>query len=155
MIAPDGLAYFGCTVANALKKYPSRAIAKGIRAPLIEVPFNVTTIESAMAQVMTAALAGPSTILVITETADFEAASSCAGITYCTAAFINMYRTPTTAIPAINPQGMFFCGSLISPATIVRSFHPSYAHNAATRAIMNPECDGGTDVCQFCHVPAL
>src|SRR4051812_20051113 len=87
MIAPDGLAYLGCTVANALKKYPSRAMAKGMRAPLIDVPFNVTTIDRAMAPVMMAALAGPSTIRVITETADFDAAKSCAGITYNTAAF--------------------------------------------------------------------
>src|SRR5437016_2324706 len=127
----------------------------GMRAPLIVVPFRVTTMDSAIAAVITAALAGPSTMRVMTETALFDAANSGAGNTYSTAAFISMYSTPTMPMPAINPQGIFFCGSRISPATIVRSFQPSYAQSAATSAIMKPECDGGIVACQFCQVPAL
>ena len=49
MIATDGVRKRGCTSASDLKKYPSRAMAKGTRAPLMMVPLRVTSMETAMA----------------------------------------------------------------------------------------------------------
>src|SRR5258708_5971360 len=86
----------------------------------------------------TAAPRGPMASCVAAAAGTFEAATLAAVIVYCTAAFMPIYRTATSATPAIRAMGMVRSGALISPLTMFRSFHPSYAHKAATSASMNP-----------------
>jgi hypothetical protein len=89
-MAMDGVWNRGCTSAIARKKYPSRAIANGTRAPLITVPFMVTIIESAIAADTNAAPALPSANATAWDAGYAEFAMAAAGIAYCTAAFTEM-----------------------------------------------------------------
>src|ERR1035438_2447715 len=122
----------------ALKKYPSRAMAYGMRAPLMMVPFGVTSIDRAIPADTIAAPHSPTAIAVASDAGRGEAAMLAAGSTYCTAAFVNIYSTATMPTPAISAIGMVRSGRRISPLTMFRSFHPSYAHKAATSAAMKP-----------------
>ena len=80
----------------------------------------------------------PITSATASEAGRGEAAIALAGSTYCTPAFTSTYNTPTVATPAISAIGIFRSGRFTSPATMFRSFHPSYAHSAATSAAMKP-----------------
>ena len=69
------------------------------------VPFMATSIESAMPADTMPAPRLPSTTAMASEAGLGETAIAAAGSTYCTAAFTNMYRTPTRATPKIKARG--------------------------------------------------
>ena len=102
------------------------------------VPFIATIIERAMPAETIPAPKWPSTRVSASEAGRCEMAIALAGSTYCTAAFTRMYSAPTVATPKIKAIGILRSGRRISPATMFRSFQPSYAHSAATSAAKNP-----------------
>ena len=65
-------------------------MAKGTRAPLMMVPFSVTSMGIAMPAETMAAPMCPITSATASEAGRVEAAIALAGSTYCTPAFINM-----------------------------------------------------------------
>ena len=71
-------------MASAEKKYPSRATANGTRAPLMIVPFKVTSIDNAIPKETNPAPIRPITSATASEAGRFEAAMASAGNTYCT-----------------------------------------------------------------------
>src|SRR2546427_8441201 len=99
MMATEGVRKRGWTSARDLKKYPSRAIAKDTRAPLMMVPFKVASMEMAMAADTRLAPVRPSTRATASEAGRSEVATAEVGSTYCTAALTRMYNSPTVATP--------------------------------------------------------
>ena len=65
-------------------------MAKGTRAPLMMVPFRVTSMDSAIPAETMAAPQTPTAIAVASDAGRGEAAMLAAGSTYCTAALVNM-----------------------------------------------------------------
>ena len=65
-------------------------MAKGTRAPLMTVPFKVTSMEIAMPAVTRLAPARPNTRATASEAGRSETAIAAAGSTYCTAALTMM-----------------------------------------------------------------
>ena len=65
-------------------------MAKGTRAPLMMVPFSVTSMDSAMPAETMAAPQAPTATAVASDAGRSEAAMVAAGSTYCTAALVSM-----------------------------------------------------------------
>src|SRR3984957_15894978 len=102
------------------------------------VPFSVTSMDTAMPAETMLAPQCPIINATASEAGRGDAAITLAGNTYCTPAFTRMYNTPTVPKHESRGQRSFFSGYFTKPATILRTFHPLYAHRAATSAAMNP-----------------
>jgi len=97
------------------------------------VPFSVTSMETAMPMETMAAPMCP--ITSATARRQDEATRHHTGGQHVLHTGIHQHvQDATVATPAISAIGMLRSGCLISPATMFRSFHPSYAHRAATSA---------------------
>src|SRR2546429_105418 len=91
IVATCGVRKRGCTLAKSEKKFPSRARAKAIRAPLMATPFREAVREITIAAETTIAAPAPrNDACAASDMGDEDCATETAGIAYCTAALTSM-----------------------------------------------------------------
>src|SRR5689334_15062569 len=123
--AAAGVLNRGCTHASQRKNRPSRAAAKGIRAPVNDDPIKVLPYPTARTAEKIVAAIGGALVSMAATAGRLAWAIATAGNTNWIAALVSMYSTPTMATPAMRATGNDRLGFLISPAVCVTSDHPS------------------------------